>query len=213
MDDWWRTGLLFGLSDTHSLTLLCAPEIVEMLNTSLQSSVMKFLFSFCQAWRRGATWISIGIGVFHYHQTVSGVCLILKKDNHGFLFLLNWLLKPLPCILTLGLKFKGCINPGRGGTFGEFSPEIKKDGWATLFLRDAEHNVCRCTLPPLSLNIQPHKKTNKQGNKQINKQKCVQRLIWKCMKFGNLHLVAVLVNCSQFVTHSCPKLPTLFAAI
>ena len=44
-------------------------------------------------------------------------------------------------------------------------------------------------------------------------QNCVRRLHWKCMKFGNLHLVTVQVNCSQFVTHSCPKLPTLFAAI
>ena len=85
--------------------------------------------------------------------------------NHGFLFLLNWLLKPLACILTLRPKFKGCINPGRG-TFRELPPpRIKRTGghcsWGMQRIMYAGAHF------PLSISSLTNKeeKTNKEANK------------------------------------------------
>ena len=71
----------------------------------------------------GATCISIGIGVcIIIQQSGSNAEIFEFSSKERWImdsFSTGFLLKPLRCILTLGLKFSGCINPG-GGTFGEF---------------------------------------------------------------------------------------------
>ena len=124
---------------THSLKLV-QQKLLKCWTHLFKVLLWNFFSASAKHNGGGATWMSIGIGVFparHHYQSVW--CILWKqhwdiqirfkrKMNHGFLFLLNWLLKPLACILTLRPKFKGCINPGRG-TFRELPPpQIKRTG-------------------------------------------------------------------------------------